>query len=180
MRLLQCANHVYSYKIICVEVSPSSPRRSLGSRLLFNLPHFNWPMRGSPPRFDNQEDDGGEDDEHIGAKESREHVHLPEDGTIGLECAGHDPTLLISGAIARRRRTYRGGELPDVDRIELQHIGRDAWQAEIEVLWFSFIHARPFSSANTLLPMIQRRNSIMGTENAVPSNMECTPFSICV
>jgi len=93
-------------------------------------------MRSSPPRFDNQEDDGGEDDEHIGAKESGEHVHLPpEDGTIGLESLGHDPALLISGAIARRRCTYRGGELPDVDHTELQHIGRDAWQMEIEVLF---------------------------------------------
>ena len=31
-------------------------------------------------------------------------------------------------------------------------------------LRFSFIYARPFSSANTLLPKIQRRNSIMGGE----------------
>jgi len=51
-----------------------------------------------------------------------------------------------------------GGELRDVDRTELQHIGRDAWQAEIEVLF------QPFS--------------VTGAENAVPSNEECTPLSI--
>ena len=84
-------------------------------------------MRGSPPRFGNQEDDASEDDEHIGAKESEEHVHLsPEDGTIGLECPSHDPALPISGAIAGRRCAYRGGEFRDVDSTELQHIEREA------------------------------------------------------
>jgi len=77
MKLIQCANRVYSYEIICVEVSPASPRRSLGRRHLFILPHFNWHMSGSPARFDDQEDDGGEDGEHVGIKESRKHVHLP-------------------------------------------------------------------------------------------------------
>jgi len=61
MRLIRCVNHVYSCEIIRVEVFPASPRRSLGRRRLFNLSHFNWHMR----------------DEHIGAKESEEHVHLP-------------------------------------------------------------------------------------------------------
>jgi len=178
MRLIQCANHVYSYGIICVEVSPANLRRSLRSRLLFNLPQFNWPMRGSPPRFDNQGDDASENDEHIGAKECREHVHLhPEDGTIGLECASHDPALLISGAIARCRRTYRGGELRDAGRTELQYIGQDPWQTEIEVLF----HLRQaLLECEHLLPMIQRRNSIVGAENAVLLNVECTPFSICM
>jgi len=40
MRLIQCANHAYSHEIICVEVFPASPRRSLGRRLLFSLSHF--------------------------------------------------------------------------------------------------------------------------------------------
>jgi len=58
MRLIQCANRVYSYEIICVEVSPANVRRSLGRRLLFNLSQFNWNMCGSYPRYDGQEDDG--------------------------------------------------------------------------------------------------------------------------
>ena len=44
-------------------------------------------------------------------------------------------------------------------------------------LRFSFIHARPFSSANTLLPMIQRRNSIM--RGAVKRGMH-TVLDLCV
>ena len=58
MRLIQCANRVYSYEIIRVEVSPASVRRSLRRMLLFNLSHFNWHARGGYPRFDGQEDDG--------------------------------------------------------------------------------------------------------------------------
>jgi len=40
MRSIQCANCAYSHEIICVEVSPASPWRSLGRRFLFNLSHF--------------------------------------------------------------------------------------------------------------------------------------------
>jgi len=40
MRLIQCANIAYSHEIICVEISPANPRRSLGRRLLFSLSHF--------------------------------------------------------------------------------------------------------------------------------------------
>jgi len=58
MRSIQCANRVYSYEIIRVEVPPASVRRSLGRRLLFNLSQFNWHVRGGYPRFDGQEDDG--------------------------------------------------------------------------------------------------------------------------
>jgi len=123
---MHCAIYVHSHEIICVEVSPASPRHFLERRLLFNLSHFNWHTRGIPPRFDDQEDDGSEDNEHIGAKESGEHVHLPpEDGTIGLEFPCHDMVLLSSAAavrIAGRRCTYRGREFFDVGRTQLQHI----------------------------------------------------------
>jgi len=114
MRSMHCANYVHSHEIICIEVSPASPRHSLERRLLFNLSHFNWHTRGIniPPRFDDQEDDGSEDDDHIGAKESGEHVHfLPEDGTIGLEYPCHDmvPLSLAAVRIARRRYPYSQG-----------------------------------------------------------------------
>jgi len=42
----------------------------------------NWYRRGSPPRFDDQEDDDS-DDEHIGTEGSGGPVHPPEEGTIG-------------------------------------------------------------------------------------------------
>jgi len=76
----------------------------------------------------NDQEDGDSDDEHIGAKESGEHVRYPPgDGTIGLERPHHDPALLSSGAITRPRPapaqtrccTYRAGEFRDVDRTEL-------------------------------------------------------------
>jgi len=58
VRLIQRASHVYSHEIICVEVSSDSSRRSLGRRLPFDLSHFNWHRCDSPPRLDNQEDEG--------------------------------------------------------------------------------------------------------------------------
>jgi len=54
---------------------------------------------------------------------------------------------------------------------ELQHIGRDAWHWQ-QTLRVPFNHVRSLSNANTLSQTVQRRNSIMGAENAVSSNVE--------
>ena len=114
---------------------------TLGRRLLLDLSLLSRRRRDGPPGFEDQEDDGDKHDEHISAEESGEHVHLaPEDGTIGLECPRHDPALFRGGAVAgpvpaqARRGTHGAGELGDVPRTERQHVGRDARQAEAEVL----------------------------------------------
>jgi hypothetical protein len=75
VRLIQCANRVYRHEVQLCKVSPASLlRRYVGPRLLFDL--LSWHRRGSPPRFDDQEDDGSEDDEYIDTKGIGDRIYL--------------------------------------------------------------------------------------------------------